>query len=384
MPDKKYRISLSLNSLNLSNKFSNVIRSVGGFEIIDPSDTHRADLVILEIGINPTDTLNTIKSSMDSGNVEDVFLTAETAESSLLVKAMRLGVKEFFMQPINVEEVSNALERFKERKLKPTESPAVKNGHIISVFGSKGGVGTTSISVNLSVSMTASRKGLSVILLDMNTLFGEIPLFLEISPKYHWGEITKNIDRLDENFLMNTISQHKTGVHVLPSPAHLNGHIRATPDIMSRILGLARKMFDFVIIDCGQSTNDTALKALQMTDIMLLVTTLSLPCLANTNKLLKSFSDLGYIDQKRIKIVLNRHVKNSDISIKDAAAGIGKDIYWTIPNDYAATMSAINNGKPLLQVAPRSLVTKSFLEMANLLISNRKEKLIKVRSLFNK
>ena len=107
----------------------------------------------------------------------------------------------------------------------------------------------------------------------MNTLFGEIPLFLEISPKFHWGEITKNIERLDDTFLSNILDKHRSGVKVLPSPAYLNGHVKPSPDTMSRILVLMKRMFDYVIVDGGQSTEDTALKVLEMSDTLLLVTT---------------------------------------------------------------------------------------------------------------
>jgi pilus assembly protein CpaE len=98
-----------------------------------------------------------------------------------------------------------------------------------------------------------------------------------------------------------------------------------------------------------------------------LITILSLPCLANTNRLMKSFLDLGYAEKDRIKIVLNRYTKNSDISLKDAEAGINKELFWIIPNDFSTTMSAINKGKPLAQIASRAAITKSFEDLARAL-----------------
>jgi pilus assembly protein CpaE len=250
--------------------------------------------------------------------------------------------------------------------------------------GSKGGVGTTTISVNLAVTLAEQEEDRSVAILDMNTLFGEIPLFLEISPKYHWGEITKNIERLDETFLMNVLSKHASGVHVLPSPGYLNGHQAPTPDIMERLLGVMKHMFDYVIIDCGQSTDETALKTLQMSDEVLLISVLSLPCLANTSKLLRSFIDLGYVRKERIKVVLNRYMKKSEISFQDAKEGICHDISWIIPNDYGTTMSAINNGKPLSEIAPRSKIVKSLKEMAETMFPSDKGEPKKKWGFFNR
>jgi pilus assembly protein CpaE len=169
---------------------------------------------------------------------------------------------------------------------------------------------------------------------------------------------------------------------VLPSPAYLNGHVRPTPEIMVRLLAVMQRMFDFVIIDAGQSTNDTSLKVMEITNYLLLVTILSLPCLANTNKLLKSLTDLGYVSAERIKLVLNRYVKNSEISLKDAEVGLGRGLFCSIPNDYTASMAAINNGKPILEIAPKSEIARSFLEMAECLAAVPADKTGKRKSLF--
>ena len=300
------------------------------------------------------------------------------------MQAMRIGVKEFFSQPISEDEVRQSLERFKKRHQEPAMQPARKKGRIITVFGSKGGVGTTTVAVNLAVSLVQNNADCSVTLLDMNTLFGEIPLFLEMSPKFHWGEITKNVERLDNTFLSNILAKHQSGVQVLPSPAYLNGHVRPTPEIMTRLLILMKQMFDYVIVDGGQSTNDTSLKVLELSDTLLLITILSLPCLTNTSKLLKSFTGLGYVRPENIKVVLNRRIKKGEISLEDAQAGIGKELYWTIPNDFGTTMEAINNGKPLLDIAPKARITKNIFGLANSLAAPKEEKPKKKWSLFKR
>ena len=130
-----------------------------------------------------------------------------------------------------------------------------------------------------------------------------------------------------------------------------------------------RQMFDHIVVDAGQSTDDTSLKILEMSNTLVLVTILSLPCLSNAHKLLKSFTDLGYVRPDNIKVVLNRNLKKGEITYKDAQIGIGREIYWTIPNDFGSTMMAINNGKPLLEIAPKAAITKSIMDLANSLAS---------------
>ena len=106
-----------------------------------------------------------------------------------------------------------------------------------------------------------------------------------------------------------------------------------------------------------------------MADTVLLVSILSLPCLANTNKLLKSFHDLGYPAKERIKVIINRYLKNPEISLEDAEAGIKHKIFRTIANDYRTTISAINQGKPLPKVAPKATITKNVRELAEALVA---------------
>jgi pilus assembly protein CpaE len=324
-------------------------------------------LLIYELGKNTGKDIAYIQSLLDKESVGEVFLTAGTADPDVLMKIMRIGVKEFFLQPIKPAEIKQGLQNFIQRTEKAGSPAECKIGQIITAFGSKGGVGTTTVSVNLAVSLSLRESRPSVALIDMNTLFGEIPLFLEISPQFHWGEITNNINRLDNAFLSNVMTRHSSGVQVLPSPAYLNGHVQPTPETISQLLELMKTMFDYVIIDGGQSTNDTSLRIVELSDTLLLITILSLPCLSNTNRLIKSFTDLGYLNHDKIKVILNRYLKKSEISLKDAAAGIKKDLFRVIPNDYKTSLSAINQGKPLPNIAPKAKITRTFAELAEAL-----------------
>jgi len=122
-----------------------------------------------------------------------------------------------------------------------------------------------------------------------------------------------------------------------------------------------------VIIDGGHSLGRITSKTLEMSDRVLLISIMSLPCLSNTKKLLESFRTLGYPRKEKIKIVVNRYEKNSEISLKDAEESIHSDIFWTLPNSYKTTMAAINQGKPLSDVAPNSSITKSVKRLADTL-----------------
>ncbi len=378
MVNKAIQVKVEAKDPNLARELEGIISSVEGFGIQRLNDTRGADLLIFELGDEAAKDFELIRSLLDVDAVGEVFCTSPHSDPAILLEAMRTGAKEFFPHPIKGQEVRQALENFRERREKAKRKEAVKIGQVIELIGSKGGVGTTTVAVNLAVSLAEMKGAHSVALIDRDILFGEVPLFLEIKPNYHWGEITKNISRLDKTFLMNILSRHSSGVYVLPSPANLNGYPDVNPEIMEHLLGLMQRMFDFVIIDAGQSLDATSLKILEISDIVLVVSILSLPCLSNTKRLLKSFSALGYPSKERTKVVINRHLNNPEITLKDSEAGINKEIFWTIPNDYRKTLSAINLGKPLSELASKAPITKSVRELAYAL-SNSEQKQEKKR-----
>jgi pilus assembly protein CpaE len=197
---------------------------------------------------------------------------------------------------------------------------------------------------------------------------------LSLKPTYHWGEIAKNVSRLDSTFLLKAMTKHPSGVHILPSPNYLNGHPPATPEIMDRLLTVMKRTFDFIIVDGGQSLNGSALKVIEMADRVFLITLLNLPCLRNTGNVMKSLSNVGLTDRDRLRLVVNRFLKKSDITLKDAEESVKTEIFWSIPNDYKTAMSAINRGKPLYEVSPKADITKGLEGLAGSLIQvQRKE-----------
>jgi len=374
--EEKISVKLEIKDTKIKSQFENDLRKIGGFNVQGPKSVDRADLLIFELGDEVEKEFLYVQDLVNSGEVGEVFFASGHSDQAVLRRAIRIGAREFFNMPIEDEEIKLALEGFKGRREKAESGETFKDGKIINIIGSKGGVGTTTVAVNLAVSLAEKKSVQSVALIDMNLLFGDIPLFLEIEPKYNWSEITKNISRLDDTFLKNILSVDVSGVCVLPSPSYLSKQHMATPAIMERLLIVMRRMFDYVIVDGGQSLGDISLKILGLSDTVLLISILSLPCLSNTNKLLRTFHDLGFPPDENIRIIVNRYLKKSDISVKDAEISLEKEIFWTIPNDYQTTVTATNRGKALAQFAPREEITKNFRNLATELgpESEKKEK----------
>lgn len=383
MVENSRLIKLSVKDDGLRTKIENVIGSTQGVLLQKKDAGTHADLLIVELSQDMQRQFQVIQSLLSSATVREVFVISEAAQPQVLLQVIKAGIKEFLPLPLDEQELRRALEDFKTRQ---NAQPAAKTklGDIVHVMGAKGGVGATTVAVNLGMALAKKESKLSIALVDMNMIFGDLPLFLEITPKYHWGEITKNIERLDSTFLQNVLAKHPSGLHVLPSPGHLNGYPAATPEVVERVLRLMQTMFDFVIVDGGQSLNQATLRAVEMCNNLLLVSMLSLPCLANTNKVMRSFDNISLSAKERLRLVINRYLKKSEISVGDAEQTVNQKIFWMIPNDYKTTMSAINQGKTLLEVAPKQEVTRSFCQLADKLLPAQQKPLRSSWSLFKR
>jgi pilus assembly protein CpaE len=383
MAEEARFLKLNTKNLELILKCNDILKDFKEFKLIDIDDPRRPDLLLIEMERNSETMMDKIESIINSENAGEVFILSNYTDPKILMRAMRIGIKEFIPLPVVENEVKEALKRFLERNQTKPFSELKRPGQIISVMGSKGGVGTTTIAVNLAVALSDIKKDDSVALIDLNMAFGEIPLFLDLTPNFHWGELTQNINRLDNTFLLNVFSDYQKNLKILPSPGYLNGHRSASPEVMQLILEHMTSIFNYVILDIGQGQDDSILKAIQMSESILMIANLNLPCLTNTRKIIYSLMELGYSDNEHIKFVINRYIPKSEISLEDAEKGVGKEVFWTIPNDYQTTMAAINQGKPLKIVAPGSNINVNFDQFAEKLTkSNEITPQVKKKSWF--
>jgi pilus assembly protein CpaE len=363
---RKKNVRLEIRNERLRDQLAVLISSIEGFLVQSAHDTMPADLLILEIGDDTIKDFDVLTRAKATGRAGEFFITSKSTNPDVLIQALRIGVKEFIPQPLNEGEAKKALLRFRDGSEPTPAAPKGprRKGQIINVLGVKGGVGTTTIAVNLADSLVRLDGAPAVAIIDMNRLFGEIPLFLSLEHVFNWVDVSKNIARLDATYLTGILYRHRSGLRVLPPPDRVDDKYTVTPQVVESLLTLMRTMFDYVIIDSGQGVDDISKTILRSADKVLLVAGLSLPCLINVKKLMKSFRDLGYPPEPFVEVVVNRFDKKSVITLREAEQSIGKKVFWSIPNDFHATMSAINQGKPLSLVEPNAEVTAAIEELA--------------------
>jgi len=364
-------VSLDIEDERLKDEFAGIITAQPEFRLKKPLDPRFPHLVILEMDGDRSKTFAHIRSLQAASPGTEIFLTAARTEPEVLLEALRVGVKEFIPQPLNRPELEDAFQRFKERH-KDRKVEKTKRGKLINIMGSKGGVGTTTIAVNLATSLLQAHENTSVALVDLNPQFGDAALFLDIEPAHTLGDIAKNMNRLDATFLMSIFSRHPSGLYLLPSVNAVEEIGALTAESAERTLELLQASFDYIIIDNGHSLADITLATLNISPTILLVSTLTLPVLRNTKRLLDIFSQLNY-PTENIKILINRYQKYAEVSLKDMEDLLEKKVFWMIPNDYSTTMDAINKGKPLSEIARRADITKSFNKLASALATDEKK-----------
>jgi pilus assembly protein CpaE len=270
---------------------------------------------------------------------------------------MRGGAKEFLTHPVKMEDMIAALDRISAAKF-GTGDGRGRTCHVIAVCGSTGGVGSTSLAVNLGCILAREERN-SAVLVDLDMALGDADVCLDSIPDYTLVDVAQNISRLDFALLKRSLTKHASGLYLLPRPVQLQDTAHVTPDDLTRVLGLLKASFTHMILDLSKGYTALDLVALKSAKDVLLVTQLDLPCLRNVVRLMLSFGEDDGLKDK-IKIVVNRvGLETGAISLKKAQETMGRDIFWQLPNDYRTMVEVRNNGVPLIEQAPKASITQA-------------------------
>lgn len=333
------------------------------------TQTH-PDIGIVNIDSNPDKGLSLIESLRDTSPDCSILVVSSSTEGQTILRAMRAGAKEFLTPPIRVEDLVGALERISSAKFGSGDGKT-RTCHMIAVAGATGGVGTTSLAVNLGCILASDSKN-TVALIDLDLSLGDADVFLDTIPDYTLVDVAQNIARLDFTLLKRSLTKHASGLYLLPRPVQLQDAALINPDDLTRVFGLLKATFSHLIIDLSKSYNELDMVAMKAAKDVLLVTQLDLPCLRNVVRLLMSFSDVDGLKDK-VRIVMNRvGLDSGQISLKKAQETMGKDIFWQVPNDYRTMVEVRNNGVPLIEQAPKAGITQSMISLAETLCREEK------------
>jgi pilus assembly protein CpaE len=288
-----------------------------------------------------------------------VFATGPSVSADFVIEVIRAGAVEFLRRPVQAEDLAAALEKLL-RIRRPTQTVA-RAGRITSVFSTKGGLGVTTVATNLAVCLAERAPG-RTILIDLDTRQSDVATFLNLRPTYSVVDALENPDRLDASFLQGLVVRHTSGLVVLPGPTRLErGQLVA--EQVQVMLEMVRSHFDHVVLDLRHDLDPGTIAALEASDNILFLTSLTVSALRSGAAGLAAFRHLG-LNPQRVKVVIMREGTGEDVTPKHAHETLGVPIHWRTPSDYPTVVSAINSGEPVVTASPRSKIARNLRELA--------------------
>ena len=262
----------------------------------------------------------------------------------LLLEAMRSGVQDFLPKPVMTDALQEILSRFEE-DLEVKDRPTLDK--LIVVMGSKGGVGATTVSVNLGVQLATFAKK-RVVLLDFARPLGNVHLLLDLHPRFSVRDAVENMDRLDSHFFAGLLTQHKTKLEILGGITQPEEWQRISVSPLERVVNVAQNSADVVILDMGSQFSSEWSPILRTARMILIVAEANVPALWTLERRLVALNGFG-IEPDRARIIINRWHKGDEEVLRSVQKDIKRPIFACLPNDFRKASDSINLGMPLMQ-----------------------------------
>jgi pilus assembly protein CpaE len=326
--------------------------------------TANPNLVILKVDDIETGT-EEVKLLLQRFPRLSVFVTSTEKSSDWILKLMRAGASEYILEPVEMSDLAESIQKI-TRIWAPIPAEVTGTGKIFSVYNPIGGMGTTTVAVNLAAILAQNNE--KVALVDLNLFSGDVASFLNVNPTYTLSSVTSNVSRLDSSFLMSVMTKHSSGMYVLTEPVEVDETANITTEQIHRVLAMLRTVFTYIVIDTGGSLMGCNSATFESSDCILFNTVLSLPSLKNAKRYLTAMEKRG-LRRDKIKLIVNRYLPRADIRVQDAEKVLDYKVYVTIPNDYNEVIASINKGQPVVNISPRSPVSRSLVQLAELLKS---------------
>lgn len=289
-----------------------------------------------------------------------IIITSVNYSTNTIIKALRMGAKEFLPKPVLKEDLIRILSMFSSL----TPEDETSQSKIITVYSNKGGIGKTTIAVNLA-SELAKVTGDKVALVDLNLQLGDISTFLNINPPFDVSYVIKRLINKEENIFIKGFEKYKdSSLYVLSDPSYIEQSESITTQQITELFAALKKVFPYIVVDMSSSIDPISLKILDSSDWILFTTIVNIPAIRNAQRCLNLFRSRKYPADK-VKIVINRHMENDEIKVEDIENTLGERVYWKIPNNYFTIMEAINKGETVFEINPESNIGNSFRDFAS-------------------
>ena len=346
-PDPRFRAELE-SALASLDELHPLIHHAGDIrQAIEAARSRRPQLALVEMGsdVRPLQAFAQEAALVSpETTVAAVFrpdcFEPDVPESTVLIQAIRGGVKDFLRRPVSSSELAELLRRVQRLRVQETG----RLGRIVSFVSNKGGVGKSTLAANAAVGL-AVRHPERVLLIDASLQMGVCASLLDLTPTTSLSDVVREKDRLDETLIRQLATPHASGLHLLAAPADAVEAGDIDDEVMSRILTLARHTYDFVLVDTFPMLDRTMVAVLDLSERAYVVVENVVPTVLGAVKLVEVLRSLG-LSNERLRIVLNRHTTlPGSVSAADVANRLGHAVDHVVPFDKGIVVAA-NTGEP--------------------------------------
>ena len=347
------------------------IRIVGearnGREAIDLVKELQPHVVLMDINMPEIDGLKAAEIlAKDFPNVQTVIMSIQ-GEQEYFRRAMKAGAKDFLVKPFSTNDLVDTIQNVFNKWVKdrPELFANEPKADVISFFSTKGGVGRTTLAVNLAVSLAS--KGKKVLLIDASLQFGDVAITLNQPAKRTIYNLVESGEEVTLGAIEKNIIKHECGLDLLLAPKEPAFAEAVKSDLILKIVESVQTVYNYVIFDLPPSITEKELAILDRSNMVFLVATLEISSLKNTKICLKTFSDINF-DLSKIKLILNKDIPNVGFGKEDLESGLSIPVYATVPMESEIAQRSLNHGEAFVLKSPTSAIARSIIGMADGLV----------------
>jgi pilus assembly protein CpaE len=361
--------------------------AASGREALEMAARLTPDVVLMDINMPDMDGISATERLAAEVPTAAVVMMSVQGEADYLRRSMLAGAREFLVKPFSSDELTSSIRqvytREREKLSRIVVQPASGNGtaaraaspdgepsepgRVVAVFGPKGGVGRTTLAVNLAVA-AATELGQRTCLVDASFQFGDVGVLLNLNPKNKSiADLIPELESGDPDAVETMVINHSAGIRVLLAPPSPEVAELITPTGAKRMIEALRMTHDLVVVDCMSTFNDTTLAILDAADTVLTMLSLEITSIKNIRLFLEVAQQLGY-DQDKVRLVLNRADTSLGIRVADVEHSIGRRVDHTIVSDGRSVVYALNRGVPFFLSNREAQVSQDVLRLASAVV----------------